>query len=582
VRVSGVRPDQFETIRRARVYLDNRHWAEAAQHFKEVIDGFPSSPNRAEALYQTGYALFRENSFDEAIKWFDRAHAEFPAKKEGEHGYYWVATALQKAGRFLEAAGRYEDFLKSYPESDYVTRAYLNIIDCYRYSDRKPDAVRWAKQAEQVFAGQPMAAVGVFDEAKIELSNGNYAAALTLLNRLQGMPSSPKQLGAPGRGEVRYLSALALELLGQLQEAINFYLAIPDERDNYFGHRATLRIADLASTDRGRRIVEPLERAFLEQARKAAADGNYREAKDAANQALRLAWGDGQEKEPLSILRTCYGNLPGYSGVFSYRNADFSKIVGSEGGIIRASRSLIETLLSLGLYDEASDEMFGAGAVKLRPGRPAVTLGLSPFALSVLANRGSHADYAIAYGEPLLGSIPQDFQVALMPRDLAELIYPAPYRDELVKYCDSLGVDPRLVLSLARQESRFNPTVKSGASARGLLQLIPETAQAMANEAGLPGFRLEDAYEPEVALRLGSQYVSKLMKEFPGNPYAVAAGYNTDDDNVRRWIQRARSNDPDRAVAEIALPETKDYVAKVMNNFWAYKQLYSRTLKSRD
>ncbi|MGH9823069.1 MAG: tetratricopeptide repeat protein, partial [Blastocatellia bacterium] len=581
-REAGTKPDQFETIRRARIYLDNRHWAEAAEHFKRIADGFPNSPNRAEALYQIGYALFRQNNFDESIKWFDRAHAEFPGKKEGEHGYYWVGTALQKAGHFLEAAGRYEDFLRAYPGSDYLARAYLNIIDCYRYADRKADAIRWAKQAEQVFSGQPMAAVGLFDEAKIELSNGNYAAALTLLSRLQGAPSSAKQLGSPGRGEAEYLRAVALELMGQLQQAANFYLAIPDERDNYFGHRATLRLSGLAATDQGRRIIEPLERAYRDQARKAVAAGNYREAKDAANQALRLVHGDAQTKELLSILRTCYGNLPGYSTVLSYRSVDFSKIAGSDSGSARTGGTLIETLLSLGLYDEAADEMFGSGAGKSRPGHPVVTLGLSPFALAVLANRGSHADYAIAYAEPMLNRIPQDLQVALMPRDLAELFYPAPYRDSLVKFGGELGVDPRLVLSLARQESRFNPSVKSPASARGLLQLIPETAQAMANEAGLKGFRLEDAYEPEIALLLGTRYVSRLMKEFPGNPYAVAAGYNTDDDNVKRWIMRSRSTDPDRAVAEIALPETKDYVAKVMNNFWAYKQVYTRTLKPRD
>jgi soluble lytic murein transglycosylase-like protein len=72
--------------------------------------------------------------------------------------------------------------------------------------------------------------------------------------------------------------------------------------------------------------------------------------------------------------------------------------------------------------------------------------------------------------------------------------------------------------------------------------------------------------------------VADLLKLFPDNPYAVAASYNTGEQNVERWIERARSGDVDRLLAEIAIPETKDYVAKVMNNYRAYRQLYALDL----
>jgi soluble lytic murein transglycosylase len=166
-----------------------------------------------------------------------------------------------------------------------------------------------------------------------------------------------------------------------------------------------------------------------------------------------------------------------------------------------------------------------------------------------------------------------------MPRDMVELIYPAPYRDAFDRYAPAAGVDPRLVLSLARQESRFNPSVKSGASARGLLQFIPETAQTLANEEGMKGFELDDVYNPQVAVRLAVRYVADLLKLFPNNPHAVLAAYNTGEKNVERWIARSRSSDVDRLVTEIAIPETKDYVAKVMNSYRAYLQLYTQDLK---
>jgi soluble lytic murein transglycosylase len=207
--------------------------------------------------------------------------------------------------------------------------------------------------------------------------------------------------------------------------------------------------------------------------------------------------------------------------------------------------------------------------------------GDTAYSMAVYSNRGDQAYRAIAFGESAAKAIPQDFQLALMPRDLVELVYPAPYRDAFDRYAPAARVDPRLVLSLARQESRFNPSVKSGASARGLLQFIPETAQTLANEEGMKGFELDDVYEPEVAVRLAVRYVADLLKLFPNNPHAVLAAYNTGEKNVERWIARARSSDVDRLVTEIAIPETKDYVAKVMNSYRAYLQLYTEELKPR-
>jgi soluble lytic murein transglycosylase len=101
----------------------------------------------------------------------------------------------------------------------------------------------------------------------------------------------------------------------------------------------------------------------------------------------------------------------------------------------------------------------------------------------------------------------------------------------------------------------------------------------LAAEEGIRNFELDDVYEPEIAVRLSVRYVADLFKLFPNNPYAIAASYNTGEQNVERWIFRSRSKDVDRMTVEIAIPETKDYVAKVMCNYWAYQQLYSRDLK---
>ncbi|HUK89291.1 MAG TPA: tetratricopeptide repeat protein [Blastocatellia bacterium] len=596
---AGTEPNEFECVRRAHIYLENRHWSEARRQFMAIIERFPDSPNRADALYQAGFTYYREEKHDEAVKWFEQAHTEFPNKKEGEQGYYWVGTALQKASRYDDAAKRYVDFIAAYPDSELLGRAYLNIVDCYRYAGKDAEASKWAGDLEQHFPGQTWAATGLFDRAKIELARGDYDGALALLTRLQAAHVSSRQLGSPGVGEPEFLRAFATELRGRLGEAVNLYLAIPDVRDDYFGHRATLRLRALSATAAGRAVIDPMRRASLGQAHTSLSAGRYQEAKDVANRALRLTGDDEGKREIFEILRVCYGQLAGYSGVFGYRLAALGRGVIEPGDkpVSDASHSsLAAELLFLGLYDEGAFELRLSGGITaartayaahnaVKQADIAVSAkeasGSPAYSMAVYNNRGDHAQYSIAFAEPIFKSIPRDYQLALAPRDLAELMYPAPYKDALNRYAASLRIDPRLVLSLARQESRFNPHAKSNASARGLLQFIPETALQLAGEEGLSNFQLDDVYEPAIALRLASRYVSDLNNLFPDNPYAVAASYDTGEANVQRWITRSRSSDVDPFVAEIAIPETKDYVARVLSNYWAYLELYNKDLKPR-
>ena len=572
-RAAGSKPNEFDALKRARIYLFNRHWPEARAHLLDIINRFPESANRSEALYQTGFTFFREYNDTEAIKWFERAHSEFPNKKDGEQGYYYVGSSLQQSRRYEEAAKRYADFTTAYPESDLLEGAYRNVVDSLRYAGKFDEAIEWSRRIVQKYAAQPLATVGLYNEAKIELTRERYESALNLLTRVSALPVTAKVISAPIRGEAGFLRIFTLEKMGRLAEAVRAYLAIPDERDNYWGQRATERLRALAATDKGRGVIEPLARQYRTQARAAFDAGRFSEAKDAANQALRFIEDDDARSDLLALLRKSYVHLPAYEAASRFKLIPVARPVITQANPTEAThQALAAEFMFLGLYDEGVTEL--ANAV--------VTADTdAAYSMAVYSNRGDQGYRAIAFGESTAKTIPQDYRLELMPRDLVELIYPAPYRDSFDRFSPKLGVDPRLVLSLARQESRFNPSVKSGASARGLLQFIPETAQKLANEEGLKDFELDDVYTPEVAVRLAVRYVADLLKLFPDNPHAVLAAYNTGELNVERWIARARSSDVDRLVSEIAIPETKDYVAKVMNSYRAYLTLYTQDLKPR-
>ena len=174
--------------------------------------------------------------------------------------------------------------------------------------------------------------------------------------------------------------------------------------------------------------------------------------------------------------------------------------------------------------------------------------------------------------------LPADFQVELLPEEFTGMLYPTPYKEELLKH---RGVDPRFLLAIMRQESRFRPNVKSNAAARGLMQFISATANRIAADLGRTNFEQDELHFPPTAIAFGSKYVLDLFGLFPEQTEAVAASYNGGEDNMKRWLARSHSNEADRYVPEIAFAQTKDYVHRVMANYRMYTLLYDERLNRK-
>jgi soluble lytic murein transglycosylase len=161
--------------------------------------------------------------------------------------------------------------------------------------------------------------------------------------------------------------------------------------------------------------------------------------------------------------------------------------------------------------------------------------------------------------------------------------YPAPFRQAILAAAKKRRIDPRFILALVKQESVFKPSAKSPAGARGLLQLTMDTAQKYAHAAGLNSVGENQLYQPETSLEVGAEYIEHLMKLFPQMQAfePVAASYNGGEDNVARWLERAKHKDRGVFTAEVGFEETKGYVQKVMANFRVYRQLYNSDLVRR-
>lgn len=159
--------------------------------------------------------------------------------------------------------------------------------------------------------------------------------------------------------------------------------------------------------------------------------------------------------------------------------------------------------------------------------------------------------------------------------------YPAPYRAEILRYARANDIDPRFVLAIMKQESAFRPQAKSPAAARGLLQLVYDTALKYNKKAGFPKISGESLYIPTINIAIGTEYMADLKKQFDGVYEAIAASYNGGEDNAARWLERSKPKEPAIFAAEVGFSETKKYVFKVMNNYRVYRELYTDELTAK-
>lgn len=136
-------------------------------------------------------------------------------------------------------------------------------------------------------------------------------------------------------------------------------------------------------------------------------------------------------------------------------------------------------------------------------------------------------------------------------------------------------VDEALLWAFVRQESVFNPNATSSAGARGLMQLMPSTANYIAGEKRFDGSARDYLYEPPTNLELGQRYLRYLMRKghVGRDLFRLLTAYNAGVGNLRRWEKSGiLAKDPLMFIETLPPLETRLFVERVMANLWAYRQ----------
>jgi soluble lytic murein transglycosylase-like protein len=134
------------------------------------------------------------------------------------------------------------------------------------------------------------------------------------------------------------------------------------------------------------------------------------------------------------------------------------------------------------------------------------------------------------------------------------------------------ALDQAFVLAIARQESRFEPAALSKAGARGVMQIMPQTAVTITHDASLAGRNKARLDDPSYSMTLAQNYLRDLLAKQNGDLFSIAAAYNAGEGNLSKW-QPLREGDADPLlfIETIPLAETRDYIKRVMANLWMYR-----------
>lgn len=159
-------------------------------------------------------------------------------------------------------------------------------------------------------------------------------------------------------------------------------------------------------------------------------------------------------------------------------------------------------------------------------------------------------------------------QAAILPPDMGELeallLYPVRYPEAFANASDATRT---LAIAIAKEESSWDPTARSGVGAQGMMQLMPQTAREVAASIGAP-ININD---PQANARLGIAYLDSLMAQFQGDPLFVTAAYNSGPGAVKKSMascQQILQQSTDLWVESCLYNETRFYVHKVYRTIW--------------
>lgn len=162
------------------------------------------------------------------------------------------------------------------------------------------------------------------------------------------------------------------------------------------------------------------------------------------------------------------------------------------------------------------------------------------------------------------------FKKLNIDKQILKRLYPKEYEEYVIASSQEFDIDENLIYAIIKNESNFENTISSHKGAQGLMQLMESTALEVASSIGISDAELSD---PEINIKLGTYYYSKLYSKYKSFGLALAA-YNAGSGNVDKWIENGIISEAGSNIENIPFKETNMYVRKVLQTKEIYDYIY--------
>ena len=154
--------------------------------------------------------------------------------------------------------------------------------------------------------------------------------------------------------------------------------------------------------------------------------------------------------------------------------------------------------------------------------------------------------------------------------------YPLSWRDLIEQYAREYNLEPAFVAAIIRNESSFDPKAESSVGARGLMQLMPDTAEWVAGKLKIRDYAFDRMWDPESNIRFGCWYLNYLSNLFRGDPVCVACAYHAGQGTVSSWLSNPSYSADGVTLSLSSLSDgpTKTYAGRVIRAYGIYQALY--------
>lgn len=156
-------------------------------------------------------------------------------------------------------------------------------------------------------------------------------------------------------------------------------------------------------------------------------------------------------------------------------------------------------------------------------------------------------------------------------------VFPKKYSSYVDYFSLEYDLDKYLVYSIIKVESGFKEIAISNKGAVGLMQIMPETGEWIAQKMGIDYYTEDMLVDTEVNIKMGCFYLNDLSEEFHGDTDLILAAYNGGRGNVKSWLSDPQYSDDGRSLTNIPFKETRNYLIKVKTIYNIYKFLYGNT-----